>query len=257
MSYRRIVLGLLSVSCAVSLWAGEPAPAELRGDWVPASASCGSSLRFRVSANEFELQNGADHVAYGNIGWPTSYFGPDYQGIVVTGIADFDASQPFTAFFNADEKKGTTKLNILQGEESPTNAAYNAIVRTAKKLNARFPLDNVPLKRCGAPAQAEARDVSGDYTYQGKGIARVAQQGADVRILLTWTPMGTGPHYEVKGKIQGDTITGQWYSHYAKKGWFRFVGKVAADGSIDLAECDDPINANVRKTVLVKRQPAS
>jgi len=244
----------LLLGCVSITWAGEPTPAELRGDWVPLKATCESALRFRVAADTFELQNGADRQSYGGIGWPSEYFGPNYQGIAVVAIPEFEGSQPFTVFFNDGEKKGTAKLQILVGEESPNNAAYNALVRTGKKLNARFPLDGIVLKRCGgAPAQAQVRDVRGDYVYQGRGVAQVTQKGDEVHMLMTWTPNGAGPHYEVRGKIAGDTITGQWYSHYAKKGWFRFVGTVGADGSIDLSQCDDPIGANVRRTVLQKK----
>lgn len=137
--------------------AGEPVPAEFRGDWVAASASCTSMLRFRVAATGASLINGADKASYGDIAWPTEYFGRDYTGIVVTGIPEFESgNSPFTIFFNADEQKGMTKLSILQGEETPGNAQYNAIVRAAKKLNQRFPLDNVPLKKCAGMAAAAA-----------------------------------------------------------------------------------------------------
>jgi hypothetical protein len=147
----RIGLALLLGSCVCVGWAGEPTREELRGDWVPAAAKCDSSLRFRVGADTFELQNGTDRQSYGDVAWPSEYFGPDYQGIAVVAIPEFESSQPFTVFFNDGEKKGTAKLQILVGEESPNNAAYNALVRTGKKLNARFPLDNVVLKRCAPP----------------------------------------------------------------------------------------------------------
>jgi hypothetical protein len=249
----KIAIGLLCGALAVAIRAGDPVPVQFRGDWVPANAGCTSSLRFRAGVDTVELWNGADHASYGDLAWPASYFAQDYQGIIVVAIPEFSTDkQPFTIFFNADEKKGTTKLQILQGEESPNNAAYNAIVRTAKKLNTRFPLDGIPLKKCGAAAQAEVRDIRGDYAYQGKGIAKVEQKGADVRILFTWTPMGAGPHYEAKGKLEGDTITGEWYSHYAHKGWFRFVGKVSPSGDIDLSQSDDPIRSNMQRSVLVK-----
>lgn len=147
----RIALALLLGSCVSLAWAGEPTRADLRGDWVPATAKCDSPLRFRAGADTFELQNGTDRQSYGDVAWPSEYFGPDYQGIVVVAIPEFEGNQPFTVFFNDGEKKGTAKVQILVGEESPNNAAYNALVRTAKKLNARFPLDNVVLKRCAPP----------------------------------------------------------------------------------------------------------
>lgn len=148
-----LVLGAGSLTAV----AGEPVPAEFRGDWVPASASCTSMLRFRASATNATLINGADKSSYGDIAWPTEFFGRDYTGIVITGVPEFESgNSPFTIFFNADEQKGMTKLSILQGEESPGNAQYNAIVRAAKKLNQRFPLDNVPLKKCVGMSAASA-----------------------------------------------------------------------------------------------------
>ena len=104
------------------------------------------------------------------------------------------------------------------------------------------------------PPAAAAKNLSGEYLYQGKGTATVSQIGDDVHIFFTWTPIGAGPHYEAKGKLAGDTITGEWYSLYAQKGWFKLVGKVSPNGDIDLAQSDDPINANIRKTVLTKKR---
>ncbi|TFG85837.1 MAG: DUF642 domain-containing protein [Chromatiales bacterium] len=99
-----------------------------------------------------------------------------------------------------------------------------------------------------------APNLSGEYVYQGSGVATVSQVGDEVRIFFTWTPQGVGPHYEAKGKLAGDTIKGEWYSLYAQKGWFKLVGKVAPNGDIDFAKSDDPINANFRKTVLTRKK---
>ena len=73
----------------------------------------------------------------------------------------------------------------------------------------------------------QQRNLSGEYTYQvtgyrGLGVAKVEQQGNQIRMFLTWTPAGQAPHYEVKGKLVGNTIDGKWYSHHAKKGWYNF-----------------------------------
>ena len=103
------------------------------------------------------------------------------------------------------------------------------------------------------------RNLSGDYSYAvtghgERGVAKVEQHGNQIRILLTWTPVGQATHYEIKGKLVGDTIDGQWYSHYAKKGWYKFRGKVSADGnSIDFANSEDPIRSNMNKTVMHKK----
>ena len=68
----------------------------------------------------------------------------------------------------------------------------------------------------------QVRDISGAYTYTargfaGSGIAKVEQSGRDVRILATWLPVGGGPHYEMRGKLSGNTIEGQWYSYYHRR----------------------------------------
>lgn len=104
-----------------------------------------------------------------------------------------------------------------------------------------------------APAVAAPRGLGGEYVYQGRGVATVSQIGDEVRMFFTWTPQGQGPHYEARGRLAGDTITGEWYSHYHGKGWFRLVGKVRPNGDIDLSQSDDPINANIRATVLSRK----
>jgi hypothetical protein len=132
---------------------GQTTPAEFRGDWVPAGADCaGSKLRFRVTDTQMTLVNGKDEQSFGNVAWPTSYFGPDYQGISAVAIPDGDSgNQLFSVYFNADEKKGVTKLVFEEGVERPEPqfAPYNEIFRKAKALKARFPLTD-ELKHCAA-----------------------------------------------------------------------------------------------------------
>jgi hypothetical protein len=108
----------------------------------------------------------------------------------------------------------------------------------------------------GKPNQAVS-NVNGDYTYlvpgfQGQGVATVTQIDNEVHIYTTWKPIGGGPHAEYKGKLVGDTITGEWYSLYKKQGWFKFVGQVRSNGDIDFSRSDDPINSNIKKVVLTK-----
>jgi hypothetical protein len=110
-----------------------------------------------------------------------------------------------------------------------------------------------PANESAAPAVAAPRGLGGEYVYQGRGVAIVSQIGDEVRMFFTWTPQGQGPHYEARGKLAGDTITGEWYSHYHGKGWFRLVGRVRPNGDIDLSQSDDPINANMRATVLSRK----
>lgn len=201
--------------------AAEPVPAEFRGDWVPAGAACTSPLRFRVSATNATLVNGADKASYGDLAWPTQFFGPDYSGIVVTGIPEFESGDsPFTIFFNADEHKGMAKLGILQGDETPGNARYNAIVRAAKKLNQRFPLDNVPLKKCAgmsatlgasAAATATARPVAAPADPCA-GSPRCFNAGTFIAEVLQVTPtaMTAGArHHSVALNIRFRNVSDQ------------------------------------------------
>ena len=129
--------------------AEDKVPAEFQGDWVPATATCQSPVRFRVTETRMTLVNGKDSTSYGDIAITYSYFGPDYQGISVVSMPEFNSGNaPFTVFFNADEHKGVTKLDIYQEIKGPTNAQVRAIQAAAKKLSERFPLNRVPLKKC-------------------------------------------------------------------------------------------------------------
>lgn len=132
--------------------AQEPIPAEFRGDWVAATAKCDAKLRFRAAENQMTLINGKDTASYGDIGIAHSFFGPDYEGISVAVFPEINSgAPPFTVFFNVDEKKGVTKLDIYQEIKGPVSAQVKAIQAAAKKLAQRFPLNSIPLKKCPAP----------------------------------------------------------------------------------------------------------
>jgi len=148
----------------------------------------------------------------------------------------FNTNVPFNGTFVADGGMTTLRFTSL----NPGNAGIT--------------VDGISVAPAEAqPAATNVRNVSGEYTYQGAGTASVTQSGDQVHMYFTWTPQGAGPHYEARGKLAGDTITGEWYSLYAQKGWFRFVGTVLPNGDIDLAKSDDPINSNMRKSVLKKK----
>ena len=124
-------------------------PVEFQGEWVPAKATCQSPVRFRITADRMTLVNGKDSASYGDIAMVYSYFGPDYQGISLVSLPELNSGNPpFTVFFNADEKKGETKVDIYREIKGPGNAQLKAIQAAAKKLAQRFPLNNVPLKKC-------------------------------------------------------------------------------------------------------------
>ena len=124
-------------------------PAQFHGDWVPQKATCEAApARLRVAAGNLTLINGKDTQTYGGLGVPTSYFGPDYRGISVVAIADFEGAQPFTVYFNHEEKKGVTRVEIYVPMPGPANPQVAKIQSAAKALAARFPVNNVPLKQC-------------------------------------------------------------------------------------------------------------
>ena len=96
--------------------------------------------------------------------------------------------------------------------------------------------------------------LSGDYRYLGSGIAKVEQNGNDVHMFLTWTPQGAGPHYEVKGKISGKIIEGEWCSLNANMDWYHFKAEVSPSGKIiDFAKTEDPIGSDMNKVKLIKK----
>jgi hypothetical protein len=131
-------------------------PEQFRGDHVPSGADCaGSPVRFRVAGDQVTLVNGTDEASFGNLAWPTGYFGPDYTGISAVAIPDGDTgNQLFTIYFNADEKPGVTRILFEEGVERPEPQfqAYAEVFRKAKALKKRFPLGDLDLKRC-APAK--------------------------------------------------------------------------------------------------------
>jgi len=136
---------------AVLFAAEPPVPVEFRGEWA-APGRCGSGVRMRVTDIQLILINGTDSAAYGDIAWPTTFFGPDYDGISRVAIPEFGSMEsPFTVFFNADEKRGDAKvyigpLNVLLG-----NAPYNRLTAANRALAARFPFGMAILRKCPAP----------------------------------------------------------------------------------------------------------
>ena len=60
-----------------------------------------------------------------------------------------DATQPFTVFFNADERPDVTVVNIYSDVGGPpVNPQVAATQAAARALASRFPLDDLPLKKC-------------------------------------------------------------------------------------------------------------
>jgi hypothetical protein len=133
---------------------GGPVPAEWQGTWVSVKAACDSPVRVVVTADRLTLVNGDDRQALGGIEMAgPGYWGPDYQGIEAVLITEFDGQQPVTAVFNVGEKKGVAQVSFapVQGGASG-NALLSAYNKRITELNLarRFPLHEVPLKKCGA-----------------------------------------------------------------------------------------------------------
>jgi hypothetical protein len=149
--FRFRVAGLVILVAIAPLMAQTSIPAEFRGDWVPQTANCNSPLKLAVTETTLSLVNGTDTQSWGNVGLPTTFFGPDYNGISVVALPDFDGSQPFTVYFNADEKKNVTKVSIYTEAPVLKNPELAKMQAAAKHLANRFPLNDAPLKRCNAP----------------------------------------------------------------------------------------------------------
>lgn len=128
-------------------------PAQFHGKWVPAQATCESTAAVMVSADRLTLVNGKDSEAIGGIEMAgPGYFPPGYRGIMAVAITEFSGQQPVNATFNLREKKGVAVVEfapVIPGKGNPQQNAYNARI---SKLNLakRFPLHNVPLKKCGS-----------------------------------------------------------------------------------------------------------
>ena len=124
-------------------------PLEFQGEWVPASGGCLSPARLHVAQNTVTLMNGQDQAEYGDIAIAYSFFGREYTGISVVAIPEVSSQNaPFTIFFNAEEVKGRTVLDIHYEIKGSTNPLVEAIQTTSRKLAQRFPLNAVALKKC-------------------------------------------------------------------------------------------------------------
>jgi hypothetical protein len=145
---------LLTVLLLTATAAAAQVPADFQGEWVAASAACTAPARARIEATRLTLVNGADMESFGGIEMAgPSYFGPDYNGIQAVLITELEGAQPVTAMFNVNEKKGVAQLELgVPTPAHPANkvaAAHNARL-TKLNLRKRFPLQNVPLKKCPA-----------------------------------------------------------------------------------------------------------
>jgi hypothetical protein len=100
---------------------------------------------------------------------------------------------PFMALFNHDEKKGVALLDIYTPGPVSPHAVLAAMQMAHKKLAQRFPLNQMPLKKCaggGAVADAAARPAGGQ-----PAPAQVAQRQNTVRTAPKNPPVCPGVQF--------------------------------------------------------------
>ena len=146
-----VVGTLLAALGASHALAANPVPAPLQGGWVPANGGCDSTVRVQVGASNLTLVNGSDKQPLGGIEMAgPGYFAPGYRGIQAVLITEFDGNQPATMTFNVGERRGVAQIEFSQVTPG-TGPALKALNAHIAKLNLtkRFPLNKVPLKKCG------------------------------------------------------------------------------------------------------------
>jgi hypothetical protein len=150
-----------AVTAVLFLLAAGPAaaqiPAEFQGDWVPAAQACTSAARVRFEVTRITLVNGTDMESFGGVEMAgPAYFPPGYRGIQAVAYAEFSGDQPMPITFNLRGKKGMAQVEFSpitrSPRPSPIDRALNAHL-TKSNLAKRFPLDQVPLRRCAAVAR--------------------------------------------------------------------------------------------------------
>jgi hypothetical protein len=151
---RACAVALAAFATPMAIAQGGPVPAEWQGTWVPVKAACDSPVRMVITADRLILTNGSDQQAIGGIEMAgPGYWGPDYQGIEAVLITEFDGQQPATAVFNAGEKNGLAQVSFASVQPGAAGnallTAYNKRI-TELSLAKRFPLNQVPLKKCAA-----------------------------------------------------------------------------------------------------------
>ena len=136
---RTLGLGVLLVLLAGSAHAqGKQVEPEFRGDYVADSSTCSAPLRFRVGVDRLTLINGTDTASFADLDFSFSWYGHDYSGIQFVSMPEYTRSTasadgyPFLVQFNDGEQRG--RIRVL-ADMQPA-------------LQRRFPLADVPLKRC-------------------------------------------------------------------------------------------------------------
>ena len=148
---------MLMVVAGPSAADSKTVPAEFQGKWVPAKAACESPVTMLVEAKRLTLVNGKDSEALGGIEMAgPGFFPPGYRGIMAVLITEFDGQQPASVTFNNGEKKGAALIEFSHFMPGKPTSAYNARI-TKLNLAKRFPLHQVPLKKCAGAGGAAKR----------------------------------------------------------------------------------------------------
>ncbi len=136
---RSVGLGIVVLLVASQARAqGKQVEAEWRGDYVVAAAACTSPVRLRLGVDRMTLINGRDSAVFRDLDFTHSYYGQDYDGIQFVSMPEYTRSSnsaqgyPFLVQFNDGEKRGA--LRILDDMQP--------------SLKQRFPIADVPLRRC-------------------------------------------------------------------------------------------------------------
>jgi hypothetical protein len=130
-TFPAIALSLLAYGSTLAM-TGDSIAEPFRGSWVPAKASCESPLRLVVDAQAVAFVNGTQRAEFRKLEQCFSCMGRDVQDMTLLSTEAMGDS-PFTITLDG-RKKGKPALSADLGND--------------RKLAARFPLHNVPLKKC-------------------------------------------------------------------------------------------------------------
>jgi len=130
-SFPAVVLAALACGTALAM-TGDIVAEAFRGSWVPARASCDSPLRLVLDAQAVAFVNGTQRAEFRKLEQCFSCMGRDVQDMTLLSTEAMGDS-PFTITLDG-RKKGKPALSADLGND--------------RKLAARFPLHNVPLKKC-------------------------------------------------------------------------------------------------------------
>lgn len=125
------VLSALACGTALAM-TGESVAVPFRGAWVPAKASCESSLKVVIDANVVTFVNGAERAEFRKLDQCFTCMGRDVKDVTLLST-DAMGDSPFMITLDGT-KKGKPGVSVDLGND--------------KKLATRFPLGNAALKRC-------------------------------------------------------------------------------------------------------------